>query len=108
MEVLVPVTVPTPDTDNIFRVFQHQKNIYKILLFNVGSKNFSQQVGLSFSIFYFFITFLVGSGSKSGSETGIVMHSGSNSAMAKSYDSCCSGFTPLPAIYSRGDTAALQ
>jgi hypothetical protein len=37
----------------------------------------------------------VGSGSKSGSSTGIVRHSGSGSAKAKRYANCGSGFITL-------------
>jgi hypothetical protein len=77
------VLVPVPAL-----VIQKQKKLHKILPFQcIRSRLFSRKLASLFYFFYFF-TFYVACGSKSGSGTEIVMHSGSGSRKAKSYGSC--------------------
>jgi hypothetical protein len=52
---------------------------------------FPESWPLIFDFLTFFIRFYVGSGSKYGTGTESVVHSGSGSAKAKSYGSCGSG-----------------
>jgi len=90
----VPIPAPVPvtvtDPDNVYKIFT------KSCLFIVRSNIFSPEcLPLLLDFFSFFIPFCVGSGSKSGSGTGTLMHSGFGSAKAKSLGSCGSGSTTL-------------
>jgi hypothetical protein len=67
---------------------QFSNNKKQNLSFQCQKRIISQKVCLLFRLFYFYITFYVGYGSKSGSGTEMHSGSGAGSTTAKSYGSC--------------------